>query len=164
MNLALGRDFAVIFRSLCRGPAEALHLCQTLHFLDQLAPRLDDAGSPCVRGIGASPSLLKCDTTWLPSTVLSRPSVEHRSPVMRAEIRPLLSGSPDCNPEKAPQPTRSQQAGDCCCAPVAALGFMCSRASHEKCGRACWAEDSAFSSARWTQMFSFPASVCYLWG
>lgn len=51
MNLALGRDFAVIFCSLCRGPAEALHLCQTLHFLDQLPPRPHGAGSPCVRGI-----------------------------------------------------------------------------------------------------------------
>lgn len=118
----------------------------------------------CERDLSRLASLLKCDTTWLPSAVLSRPCVEHRSPVMRAEISPLPNGSPDCNPEKAPQPRRSQQVGDCCCTPVAALGFMCSRASDEKRGRARWAEDSAFSSACWNQIFSFPASACHLWG
>lgn len=108
--------------------------------------------------------LVNRDRTWLPSAVRSRPFAERRSPVMRAEITPLLNGSLDCNPEKAPQPIRSQQVGECCCTPVAALGFMCSRASDEKCGRGRWAEDSAFSSARWNQIFSFPASVCHLWG
>lgn len=90
----------------------------------------------CERDLSRAASLLKCDRTWLPSAVLSRPFVEHCSPVIWAEIIPLLNGSPDCNPEKAPHLTRSQKVGYLCCARVHALGFICSRACDGKCERA----------------------------
>lgn len=114
MNLALGRDFAVISCSLCRGPTEVPHLCQALPFLDQLPPRLEDAGSPRdLSRLNFTPEM----NTWLPSAVVFSPSMEHRSSV----ISPL-NGSPDCNREKAPHLTQSQQVSECCCA-------LCSRAS-----------------------------------
>lgn len=65
----------VLFSGACaEAPAEALHLCQTLHFLDQLPPppQLADAGS-------SNMAAIRCSIG---------PS-EHLSPVMQAEITPV---------------------------------------------------------------------------
>lgn len=75
----------VLFSAACaEAPAEALRLCQTLHFLDQLPP-------PPPTGwcrLTVFERALSRVTTWLLSAVLSRPS-KHLSPVMQAEIIPV---------------------------------------------------------------------------
>lgn len=65
-------EFGVIFCSLCRGPAKALHLCQTLPFYFNYPISMIQVSVRALRGWSWAASLLKCGATQPLSAFLSR--------------------------------------------------------------------------------------------
>ena len=59
-----GEEFGVIFCSLCRGPAKALYLCQTLPFCFNYPISMIQVYVRALRGWSWAVSLLKCGAPW----------------------------------------------------------------------------------------------------